>query len=138
MSVSDIARSMLDASPSDLQVDRGVLVDCIEACVECAQACSQCADDCLAEPGVADLTRCIGLDLTCADICAVTARTLSRRVGFQAEIARAQLEACATACGACGEECAAHGEHGTTHCAHYAERCRVCERACRDLLGAMA
>ncbi|MFN8123860.1 MAG: four-helix bundle copper-binding protein [Thermoleophilia bacterium] len=129
---------MLDASPADLQMDRGVLVDCIEACVECAQACSQCADDCLSESAVSELTHCIGLDLTCADICAVTARTLSRRVGFQVDIARAQLEACAMACRACGEECAAHGDHGMAHCAQCAERCRACERACRDLLGAMA
>lgn len=78
---------------------------------------------------MADLTRCIRLDLGCADVCAATLRMLSRQTAYDAPANRAQVEAC-------GDECEGHaGMH--EHCRVCAEACRRCERACADLLAAM-
>jgi hypothetical protein len=132
-----VVAQMLDTYPADLGgVDREKLRACIEACVECAQACTACADACLSEETVADLRRCIRSDLDCADVCAATGRVLSRHTGYDANLTRAVLEACATACRSCGDECEQHaGMH--EHCRVCAESCRRCEQACRDLLAAL-
>src|SRR5688572_32796684 len=75
---------MLEAYPRELNVDRGLLVRCIEACYDCSESCTQCADDCLGEESVQELTTCIRLNLDCADICATTGRVVSRRTGYDA------------------------------------------------------
>jgi len=49
MPLSDVATRMLDTYPRTFDVDRDLLLRCIEACADCAQACTQCADDCLSE-----------------------------------------------------------------------------------------
>src|SRR5690606_22073378 len=54
------------------------IAECIEACFQCAQVCSICADACLAEPNVADMRRCIGMNLNCATICHATGTVLTR------------------------------------------------------------
>jgi hypothetical protein len=132
------ARRMLETYPTDLNVDIDILVRCIEACRECGQTCTQCADACLGEPDrPQDLARCIRLNLDCADVCMVTARMLSRRTGYDADLGRAMLEACAVACRVCGDECEHHAEHGMAHCRICAESCRACEEACRALLSAI-
>jgi hypothetical protein len=128
---------MLRTYPKDLGgVDQQKLSDSIEACLDCAQTCTACADACLSEETVADLRRCIRSDLDCADVCAATGRVLSRHTGYDANLTRAVLEACATACRSCGDECEQHaGMH--EHCRVCAESCRRCEQACRDLLAAL-
>lgn len=113
--------------------DAGELARTVQALLACAQACTACADACLGEERVADLVTCIGLDLDCADICAATARVLSRQTAHGAELTRALLEACATACRGCGEECARHADMHE-HCRVCAEACTACEEACRALL----
>jgi uncharacterized membrane protein len=85
---------------------------------------------------VAELTRCIALNLNCADICLATARTLSRHAGQDGAVSQSMLEACANACRACADECARHAEQHQ-HCRVCAEACRSCERVCRDLLAAL-
>jgi hypothetical protein len=132
-----VAAQMLETYPKDLgEVDRNAMRACIEACIECAQACTACADACLSEDMVAELTTCIRTDLDCADVCEATGRVLSRHTGYDANVTRAVLEACATACGACGDECERHaGMH--EHCRVCAETCRRCEEACRTLLTAL-
>ncbi|RBY83275.1 four-helix bundle copper-binding protein [Blastococcus sp. TF02A-26] len=116
--------------------DADLLAACIDACLQCAEACTACADACLAEEMVADLRHCIRTDLDCSDVCAATARVLTRRAGHDSTVARAVLEACATACRSCGDECAQHAEMHE-HCRVCAEACRRCEQACRDLLAAL-
>ena len=138
MPVADIARSMLDTYPRDFNVDRDVLVRCIAACHDCEQACTQCADDCLSEQNVQELAKCIRLNLDCADICATTARVLSRQTEYDANLTRPIVQACAQACKSCGDECEQHAKHGMEHCRVCAEACRSCERACEELLQAIA
>ena len=132
-----VASQMLQTYPRNLgRVDRAKLQECIEACFECAQACTACADACLSEDMVAELTTCIRTNLDCADVCDTTGRVLSRHTGYDANLTRGVLEACAAACKACGDECAQHAEMHD-HCRICAEACRRCESACRDLAGAL-
>ena len=129
--------AMLNAYPKDLgNVDQGKLADCIEACFECAQTCTACADACLSEDMVAELRKCIRTNTDCADICDTTGRVLSRHTGYDANLTRAVLEACATACKACGDECGDHADMHE-HCRVCAEACRRCEAACRDLISSL-
>jgi hypothetical protein len=132
-----ITAQMLDTYPADLGgIDRQKLQECIDACFECVKACTACADACLSEEAVAEMRKCIRTDLDCADVCDATGRVLLRHTGYDANLTRAVLEACAAACKACGDECARHAEmHG--HCRVCAEACRRCEAACRELLGSL-
>ena len=65
MTVQEIIE--LHPHPSDL--DRDVLLRCIEECLDCAASCTACADACLGESDIAELRRCIRLNLDCADAC---------------------------------------------------------------------
>jgi hypothetical protein len=130
-------KAMLDTFPKDLgPVDQDKLAACIEACYSCSQTCTSCADACLSEHMVAELTRCIRLNLDCADVCAATGAVLSRRTEGDLDVTRAVLEACATACAACADECERHASMHE-HCRVCAESCRRCEQACRDLLASL-
>ncbi|MEU5153902.1 four-helix bundle copper-binding protein [Glycomyces sp. NPDC021274] len=131
-----IATEMLQAYPADLGgIDRQKLAECIQDCYSCAQACTACADACLSEDDVAMLVKCIRSDLDCADICFATGQVLSRHTGYDANLTRTMLEACAAACKACGDLCAEHAH--MPHCEYCAQQCRACEQACRELLGAL-
>lgn len=128
-----VTADMLRTSPTDIGFDEAALARCIDACLACAQACTACADACLGEDSVAELRSCITSNLACADVCTATAAVLSRQVGYDAEVTRALLTACAVACRRCGEECAQHaGMHD--HCRVCADACRACEQACEALL----
>jgi hypothetical protein len=130
------AKQLLDTYPRSFNVDAGPLAACIEACFDCAQACTGCADACLSEENLAELVKCIRLDLDCADVCVATGKVLSRQTEYDANVTKALLQACAQACSSCGEECERHaGMH--EHCRVCAEACRRCEQACNDLLAAM-
>ncbi|NYF59984.1 four-helix bundle copper-binding protein [Micromonospora purpureochromogenes] len=62
---------------------------------------------------------------------------LSRHTGYDANISRSVLEACAIACQSCGDECAAHADKHE-HCRICADACRACEQACRNLLATIS
>ena len=91
-------QQMVETYPGETTFDRQALIACIEACFDCAQSCTACADACLSEGRVAELTKCIRSNLDCADICDTTGRVLSRHTGYDANLTRAVLEACAQAC----------------------------------------
>jgi hypothetical protein len=133
MSVEAILRT----HPRPLVADAGVLARCIDECGECAAHCTICADASLAEDDVRDMERCLRLCLDCADACVATARILARQTDADPAIQHRQLEACLIACGHCAEECERHAQHHE-HCRLCAEECRRCERACQDLLAALA
>jgi len=98
----------------------------IEALNNCAAECSHCASACLEEQDVKMLTRCIKLDIDCADICRLVASYVARG----SEHASHLLKECAEICEACAEECEKHAEHGMEHCRVCAEACRTCAEAC--------
>lgn len=131
------AATMLESYPKDLGgIDQAKLAACIEACTDCAQVCTACADACLSEDSVAELVTCIRTDLDCADLCDTTARVLSRRTGYDANLTRSVLDTCAVACKSCGDECVQHAAHHE-HCRTCAEVCRRCEQACRELISSL-
>jgi hypothetical protein len=130
-------RQMLEAAPEPTSFELDELTAAIDACSDAEQACTSCADSCVAEPDVADLRRCIGLDLDCADVCGATSRVLSRQARYDKFLVQRVLEACVRSCSSCAEECERHAAHHR-HCGVCAEACRVCERACRKLLEAEA
>ena len=128
---------MLETYPAEINLDRAKLAAAIDALIACASACTACADACLSEESVADLTKCVRTNMDCADVCTTTARVLSRHTGYDANISRALLEACAVVCASCGDECGSHaGMH--EHCRICADACRSCEQACRELLSAIS
>jgi hypothetical protein len=136
-SVTSTTMPMIDTYPAEINLDRQRLAAAVDALIACSQACTACADACLSEQNVAELAKCIRTNLDCADVCSTTARVLSRHTGYDANISRTVLEACATACKSCGDECERHaGMH--EHCRVCADACRTCEQACRDLLAAMS
>jgi hypothetical protein len=114
-------------------LDGDALAMLSETVIACGQTCAACADACLGSGFAAGLTECIGLSLACADVCATTARVLSRPDGRDAEIVRALLAACAVAGAACAAECLRHAEI-LRHCGTCAQMCRVCVERCRDAL----
>ena len=120
---------MLRAHPNPAGSDRGSAVAVIQATAECAALCASCADACLAEPKVAELVKCIRLNIDCADLCEMTGRFFARASARDRETLRGLLRACAAACRACGNECARHAQH-MEHCRICAESCRECAAAC--------
>ncbi|WP_033429805.1 four-helix bundle copper-binding protein [Saccharothrix syringae] len=128
--------TMLETYPAEINLDRVKLAAVIDALIACSEACTACADACLGEDSVAELTKCVRTNLDCADVCGTTARVLSRHTGYDANVSRGLLEACATVCRSCGDECGGHASMHE-HCRICAEACRACERACRDLLAVM-
>jgi hypothetical protein len=86
------AKQMLDTYPRSFNVDAQVLAACIEACFDCGQTCRACADACLSEENVADLAKCIRLDLDCADVCVATGKVLSRQTEYDANLTKSRRE----------------------------------------------
>lgn len=99
---------------------------CIEACYKCAATCDHCATACLKEENVAEMSRCIALDMDCAQICRTAAAFMAR----DSEFAKVYCGLCADICEACGDECAKH-EH--KHCQECADACRKCAEECRRM-----
>jgi hypothetical protein len=131
------AMQMLQSHPGK-PTGGDALARCIQACFDCAQTCTACADACLGENDPKQMLSCIRLNLDCADICEATGRVVTRQTMPVADVVRAALSACATACRHCGDECEMHGRHGMEHCRVCAESCRACEQACSDLMGQLA
>lgn len=101
---------------------------CIEACNDCADACDHCAAACLQEDNVKIMTRCIALDIDCAQICRLAASTMARGSEFAYQL----CALCADLCEACGAECA---KHAMDHCQECAAACRRCAQECRAMAG---
>ena len=99
---------------------------CIEACQVCVLACEHCATACLREHDIHDVKRCIELDRSCADICALSVREMTRGSPFVEEV----LELCAEVCNACANECSGHS---MSHCQVCAQACRYCAQTCIGL-----
>lgn len=110
-----------------------LLAAAVQAALECSQVATACADACLSEADVADMRRCVSTDLDCADVCAATARVLSRQTTRDPEVLRSLLVATVSAATTCGEECASHGS-AHEHCRVCAQACQACVQACRALL----
>ena len=125
---------MVRTNPQPAPMSRDALIQCIEVCMLCEQTCAACADACLGEPELDPLRRCIRANLDCADVCASTARMLSRHFAPEPSLIARQLALCAAACALCAEEC---GRHHHEHCQVCAEMCARTEDECRQALNAL-
>jgi hypothetical protein len=96
----------------------------LNALNNCATECNHCATACLDEQDVKMLTKCIKLDIDCADICKLTASLVARGSEHGNHI----LKECAEICEACAKECEKHSQ--MEHCRRCAEACRTCAEAC--------
>ena len=128
--------AMLEADPSTPLLDKQLLTRCIDTCLECGQACTACADADLGEQMVADLVECARLNLDCADVCETTAKVLSRQTGYDLDLTRAVVQACAQGCKASGDECDRHAQMHE-HCRVCAEVCHRCQQVCEEVLAAI-
>ncbi len=124
---------MVRTNPQPAPISRDALIQCIEVCMLCEQTCAACADACLGEDDHS-LRTCIRINLDCADICASTARMLSRHFAPQPELLARQLALCAAACALCAEECSKHDHE---HCHVCGEMCARTEDECRQALTAL-
>ena len=128
--------AMLDVYPGGLVLDKQLLTRSIDTCLECTQVCTACADADLGERMVTDLVKCARLNLDCADVCQATARVLTRQTGFDRDMTRAVVQACAQACKVSGDECDRHAQLHE-HCRVCAEVCHRCQHVCEEVLAAI-
>jgi hypothetical protein len=98
----------------------------ISACNRCADACDHCSSACLREEDVAEMARCIRLDMDCAALCRLAAGAMAR----DSECAGAICAVCAQICDMCGEEC---DRHPHDHCRQCAQACKDCAESCRAI-----
>jgi hypothetical protein len=91
----------------------------------CATLCSICYSACLREEDVKMLSRCIRLDLECAEICQLSASFFARESGNTVKL----LTLCADICLQCAEECEKHAHE---HCKKCAIVCRTCHEMCKE------
>jgi hypothetical protein len=132
-SIMTYTEEILDAVPTGVPLSTAAVAAAIDACLRCVHTCTTCANADLAEEDVGELRVCAALCITCADLCNVTARVLSRPAQWDQFIVRRLLEACVRACESSAEECARHAHHHP-HCAICEKVCRACTEACVALL----
>jgi hypothetical protein len=126
--------SLLKSHPATDDRLRSARAGAARALADCAAACTICADACLAEKSVASLTRCIRVDLECADVCTLASRAVLRHDEADAALLRPIIGVCVTACQLCRDECERHA-HAHDHCRLCALACREAMRACNEFLG---
>ena len=100
-------REVTERHPRPVSIDRVLLLRGIDECLDCAATCNACADACLGEPDVAELVRCVRLNLDCADVCGTVGRMLSRQTEMDLGAVRAALEAGVVTCRVCGDSASA-------------------------------
>ena len=120
---------ILDTVPTGVPLGAAAVAAAIDACLRCVQTCTTCANADLAEDDVAEMRVCAALCITCADVCDVTARVLSRPAQSDQLVVHHLLDACVRACESSAEECARHAHHHR-HCAICEKVCRACIQAC--------
>lgn len=118
------------------QTPNAPMQHCLDACTACARICERCADDMIGMDSgghkeLQDL--CIRLCQDCADLCALSARWISRMSPSTELLCRA----CAEMCDRCASVCEQHSSHHPL-CGECAVECRRCAAACRDMAAAMA
>lgn len=132
--MSDATRMLL-ATPSHHGLDNAILGEAVDALGRAALASTSCADACLDEYALR--RECVVACLTCADVAGVAARVLSRTARWDRTVVRSLADAAARACASCASECEAHADTAK-HCQVCAEDCRRAEKACQQLLTALA
>jgi hypothetical protein len=90
-------RDIIERHPRPSNLDRDLLLRCIDECFDCSATCTACADACLGESDALDLIRAIRLSLDCADVCDAVGRVVTRQTEIDLGVVRAAIEACMVA-----------------------------------------
>src|SRR5665647_3711750 len=100
----------------------------IDALNNCTTACNHCTTSCLDEQDIQKLSKCIKLNIDCAQVCSLTASLLARG----SDHGKYLINECVEICNACAEECEKHSH--MEHCKNCAEACRQCATECSNTL----
>jgi hypothetical protein len=119
-------------SDSQLSAEQRNWFETIEYAVACQVSCLAFAEAGISGSEGAPL-KCIESSLDCAEVCAMTARSLSRLMMTELGLTRAQLEVCAAVCAQCAYECELQLSQ-SKHFQDCAIACRRCEAACNTLV----
>jgi hypothetical protein len=103
---------------------------CAKACAACTLACESCFNHCaaLVGEGKKDHAKTMRLCLDCAEVCAASAKLVSRHGPLMVTA----CEACAKACETCAAACDKFGSD--KHMAACAKACRDCAKACKEMI----
>jgi hypothetical protein len=126
-------REVLESLTIESSVDLGKLATAIEALLNTERVSTACAG---AMVGVGDSTamvEAIRADLDTVDVVHAARSVLTRFVGSNVAVARAELTAAIAACERSNMECGRHAHHHG-HCRLCASATEACITACRDLL----
>jgi hypothetical protein len=74
----DRTHEILDTVPTGVPLSTAAVAAAIDACLRRVQTCTTCANADLAQEDIDELRACAALRITCADVCDLTARVLSR------------------------------------------------------------
>ena len=100
----------------------------IDAMNKCVVDCNHCLSSCLKEQDVKSLSRCIQLDMDCADFCHLLTVYAARGSEYTMHL----MKHCADICDACATECEKFSDR-YDHCKKCAETCRACANECRSM-----
>jgi hypothetical protein len=109
-----------------LNTDMISLQGCIDACVKCAQACNKCFKSCLEKDNINEMKLALSILVDCAEICYVTAVSMSQNNNFSSELS----DACAELCDKCATICEVYED---LSCQDSVKACRNCAAECRKV-----
>ena len=104
-----------------------VMADCISNCTACESLCIETLAHCHVKGGRFAKPKLVSLLAVCADICALSARTLQR--GSEAHVFI--CAACAEICERCAQSCAEFPDDALLRAC--ASACTMCGRCCAEI-----
>lgn len=112
-----------------LQLNNDILSlqDCINACVKCAQTCNKCFKACLEKDPINEMKVALSILVDCAEICYVTAVSMSKDNTFSEELS----SACAKLCEKCASICEVYDD---LVCQDSVKACKECAAECRRII----
>jgi hypothetical protein len=112
---------------SEFRSHPSVMADCISSCTACESLCIETLAHCELKGGNFAKPKLVSLLAVCADICALSARTMQR--GSEAHVFI--CGACAEVCKRCAETCSAFPDDPLLRAC--ASACTMCSRCCADM-----
>ena len=109
-------------------MDADAMRECAQHCNDCHVTCVETSRHCMEQGGDHVRPAHFALLLTCADICATSARALLRGVHEHVHTCRA----CAALCRACAESCAAMADDDPAM-RRCADACNACADSCERM-----
>jgi hypothetical protein len=101
--------------------------DCIAICLSCHRTCIETVSEVLGDRTPNQASALIPLLMDCAELCLVTAHSMSRRSPVHKDL----CEACAKVCDSCASACETAG--GREYLVRCSRACRDCASSCRHM-----